>query len=202
MKLIIVRHGQTASQHSLHYVADEDGLSDVGWLQARALGVRLRSEQIDATYCSDSRRALQTLEGIEDGVVLDRVAVTKTLREGSVGSWVALPSSTRRDIAESEGTPIWRVVPPGGESWIQVTERIAAWLDETRQLHHEETVLVVAHGRINTLAIRLLEGEPWSSYSGSQQPHASISIIEWDGERASVLVRDDNSFLKPCLRTS
>lgn len=201
MRLVIARHGQTKSQTEARYVGDEDGLSDIGLAQASALGLRLRSETVDAVYCSDSRRALETILRAAEHVPLPEVTIEPLLREGSVGRWVSLPTSTRRKEAEIAGVPIWTVQPPGGESWIQISERVGPVLDSIRQRHSEDTVLIVGHGRINTLAIRMLEDQPWSEYPGTQQPHGSITVVEWTAARIEVKLRDDNSFMNPALRT-
>lgn len=201
MRLLIARHGQTKSQTEPRYVSDDDGLSDIGLAQADALGVRIGTEGIDAAYCSDSRRALETLCRIANHVPLPEVTIEPLLREGSVGAWVSMPSSTRRKAAERACVPIWTIEPPGGESWVQISERVAPVLDSIRARHADETVLIVGHGRINTLAIRMLEQQPWAEYRGTQQPHGAITIIEWISGRVHVSLRDDNSFMEPALRT-
>ena len=65
MKLILVRHGETAWNAAKRYQGTKNpGLNDTGRRQAKAVAEELKDEKIDAIYCSPMNRARETLAEI------------------------------------------------------------------------------------------------------------------------------------------
>lgn len=103
-------------------------LSPVGREQARELGARRRDDGLDAIYCSDLGRAVETARVAfpDRDVLLDW-----RLRECDYGKLNGTPKSERG--------PDDRF--PGGETWREAVARVARALDDLRG----ERVLVIGH---------------------------------------------------------
>lgn len=64
MKLILVRHGESAHNRGYKVAGDENNLTAAGVAQAIKLGENLKDEKINAIYCSPKPRCVQTLDEI------------------------------------------------------------------------------------------------------------------------------------------
>jgi probable phosphoglycerate mutase len=153
-RFLVTRHGEaTYAQPEL--LTDDGGrLTDQGKEQARGLGERLRGERVAAVYTSRLARAQET-----GAVVGDRLGLTAATVEGlqefSVGSLAGTPAtgSTAREVfvawVNGDLDRRW----PGGETGSEVVARFVAALEGLADRHRGETVLVVTHGGVMTLAI-------------------------------------------------
>lgn len=64
MKLILVRHGESAHNRGYKVAGDENNLTAAGVVQAIRAGADLKMEKISAIYCSPKPRCVQTLDEI------------------------------------------------------------------------------------------------------------------------------------------
>ncbi len=146
MRLLLIRHGRTASNvtHLLDTAAPGAPLDEVGLEQARVLAESLADEPIEAVYASDLVRSQQTAAPLaaRHGV---EVLVRGGIREIQAGEdemsadWVRYLTtimSWRTDLDARM---------PGGESGREVLERFDAVLDEAHAAGHR-TVAIVSHG--------------------------------------------------------
>ena len=131
-------------------------LSAAGERQAADMGRRYASNLPSLVVTSDSRRAWRTAE-IAFG---DRVRCVRDarLRECDYGDLTRAPvadiDARRRDAI---------TVPfPGGESYTQVTTRVAEWLDELKTAPIDGWVLVIGHRATHYALDELLLGIPVS----------------------------------------
>lgn len=151
--LLIVRHAQAEYDDEL--LSDRGGsLSLRGREQARALAGSLAAERVSMVYCSGMSRAVQTAEIVAArlGVV---VRVRDDLREWSVGEYAGQPHVPGMF---DQTFSAWQrgdldVQVPGGESGRQVLDRMSDELDGIVDQHRGETVLVVSHGGVISLAV-------------------------------------------------
>lgn len=130
-------------------------LSPLGERQARELGARRRGDGLAAVYASDLRRARCTAEIAFGGEGLP-IACDRRLRECDYGTLTRAPvkqvESLRLDFID---------VPfPGGESYADVTRRVASFLDEAWRAHAGETLLLVGHRATYFALEHLLNGRP------------------------------------------
>jgi 2,3-bisphosphoglycerate-dependent phosphoglycerate mutase len=115
-------------------------LSTVGREQARALGARRREDGLDAVFCSDLRRAVETVEIAFAGSAIP-VLLDWRLRECDYGA------ETQHPVAEhhpGRGAHVDRPYP-GGESWSQAVERVRRSLDDLQLRWDGGRVLLVGH---------------------------------------------------------
>jgi broad specificity phosphatase PhoE len=116
------------------------GLSPKGMEQARALGERRRHEEMVAVHCSDLVRSYRTAEIAFNGRTVPIVRDPR-LREVDYGKL------TRAAVTEIESRRISHIVEPfpGGESYRDVADRVARWLEDAGATHRGRTLLVIGH---------------------------------------------------------
>jgi broad specificity phosphatase PhoE len=140
-------------------------LNAVGRVQAAEVGARLRAlvpayEDLDYV-ASPLSRARDTMEGLRSAVGLPTAAyrLDDRLKELSFGTWEGL---TWREIRSRDANKAtirardkWTFVPPGGESYAMLAERVAPFLAELTR----DTV-VVSHGGVARVLLALLGHAP------------------------------------------
>lgn len=120
VRLLLIRHGETALNAARVLQPPDTPLSERGMAQAAALGHRLRAEPIAAVWSSDLPRAWQTAAAIAAG---RPIRPEPLLQERNFGDWRGRPydSLPFDPLAADEA-------PPGGESGAAFDARIAqAW---------------------------------------------------------------------------
>jgi probable phosphoglycerate mutase len=152
--IYFVRHGETDWNAEGRLQGQRDvPLNDFGRVQAEEAGARLRAlvaryEDL-AFVASPLSRTRETMERLRDTIGLAPAAyrVDERLRELSFGRWEGLTwKEVRR--ADPKGSALrerdkWRYAPPGGESYAELSERIApAFAELTRD------TVVVSHGGV------------------------------------------------------
>ena len=138
--LILVRHGRTAFNAAGKLVGRLDPpLDEVGLAQAAAIGDALKG--IDRVIASPLLRARQTAEYIGSPVEVDERWI-----EVDYGVYDGMELGTP---AATELWERWRVdtafVPPGGESLVQMGERVAGAMEELVAAVATMDVAVVSH---------------------------------------------------------
>ena len=120
-----------------HYDA---ALSPLGERQAKELGVRHRTEVIDAVFCSDLQRAYRTAEIAFAGCAIPILRDVR-LRECDYGDW------TRKSSEEVLAEAPRRVTTPfpNGESYEQATARTRSFLQDLLKDYDGKRVLVIGH---------------------------------------------------------
>jgi 2,3-bisphosphoglycerate-dependent phosphoglycerate mutase len=113
-------------------------LSAAGREQARELGDRRRNDGLSVVFTSDLNRAVETAELAFAGSELPVVRDAR-LRECNFGDLNGTAEPLHDRVAQID------VSYPGGESWRQAVERVAAFLDELRRVRDGERVLVIGH---------------------------------------------------------
>jgi probable phosphoglycerate mutase len=150
VRLILIRHGQTASNvaRMLDTAVPGPPLNELGILQANALVHTLAPEPIEAIYASTQRRAQETAAPLAASRGL-AVVVRDGLREIEAGEYemrsddAAVDAYAETFSAFAAGNPQAR--NPGGESGRDVFRRFDAVLGEIHA-SGATAVAVVSHG--------------------------------------------------------
>jgi probable phosphoglycerate mutase len=172
-RLILVRHGQsTWNADGLLQGQADPPLSDVGRAEAAALAPALAGFPADRVVCSDMTRARETaaLAGHPSPRLDAR------WREIFVGEWAGRPLAELPGGSEAS----WRggpIVPPGGESWGDLSARVTEALHELRAAGG--SWLVVCHGGAVRAAVAALTGADPQQMGGPG--NASITVLEPSG---------------------
>jgi len=182
-RLCLVRHGALVTSREWRYVGHCDvALSDEGRAQISALADRLRQVPIDAVYCSDLARTVESARLLSDARGLAPVACPE-FREIDLGHWEGL---TLDDILErfpDEFSARSRVIASfrieGGESFVDVRARALPRLERMLSDHAGGTVLLVAHGGLNRVILCEALGLDLNSLVRIEQAYACLNIIDY-----------------------
>ena len=143
MRLLLIRHGQTAwSLSGQHTGLTDVPLTDHGREQAAQLAPRLRDRMFALVLSSPLSRARDTAElaGLGD------VELDDQLHEWDYGDYEGLTTDTIRE--QVPGWTVWTDPCPGGETADQVAARTDAVLDRARPALEHGDVALVAHGHV------------------------------------------------------
>lgn len=181
MKLLLTRHGQTDWNIARRYQGHSNTeLNQVGIRQAEQLAKRLSSETIHAIYSSDLSRAMTTAKAVAAFQRIDPHADARW-RELSFGDWEGMTyqemSAHSPDLFEAWMKDSLTISTPNGETHRQLAERVQAAVNELKENHKDETVLVVGHsGSMQTL-LSLTLGVDLSRYWQFRISQASLSEL-------------------------
>ena len=115
-------------------------LSKAGCERAKELGERRRGERIDAVFCSDLRRAVETAQiAFGERLPLHR---DRRLREYDYGTMTRAPV----EQIHAERRARVDIAFPKGESLRDVAKRVGDFLDDVRRDWDGKRVIVVGHG--------------------------------------------------------
>jgi probable phosphoglycerate mutase len=177
-RIWLARHGETEwSRDGRHTGLTEVPLTELGRIQAEALGSRLTRHGFALVLTSPRSRAADTarLAGFANAVT------DPYLAEWDYG---ALEGRRTADIAaEFPGWSIWTGPWPGGETIDQVSVRADRILARCLALEVDGDTLIFGHGHmLRVLAARWL-GMAGKSGALFGLSTASVSVLGWEHER-------------------
>jgi phosphoserine phosphatase len=157
-RFILVRHGQTAWNHSDRFRGHADvPLDDTGLAQAAATGRRVAMTwKPVAVYCSPLRRAVQTAEAIAAPLGLS-ADPHPGLIDIDFGQWQGL-SREEATARWPEMAHAWffepeKAHPPGGETLADVRARSSRLLADLAARHPDQSVVLVGHTVVNRVIL-------------------------------------------------
>jgi len=187
---ILVRHGETPLSVERRFSGHGDAaLTERGEAQAAAVAKALSGLGVDAIVSSPLRRTRQTAAAISAALGVD-VTVDDGFAESDFGEW---EGSTFAELAKEHGARLqaWlddpRIAPPGGESMAATAERVAAARERVVSSYPGKTVVVVSHVTPIKLMLRDALDAPMDAVFRLHLDPASVSMIDWYTDRASVV---------------
>ncbi len=206
LRIALVRHGETF-QNKGHVVQGQDPtygrLTEAGIRQAALVGEALAGRLFDVVYCSPLERAVLTM-----GMILvprpgDRtlpLVFADPLREIHQGMLHGRPHSEWK--AAMDGQDPMTFCSPGGESWIDVQNRVTRYFQEAILPSVHREILIVAHGGVNRGLIASLTGmtmgDTWAGPgTGAPQDNTCINdlVVDREGRLLWALVNDSSHLL-------
>ena len=178
-RLLLIRHAQPEEDaRGRCYGRLDVGLSPTGLANAERLAESLRDVELEAIYVSPRLRAVQTAAAL-DGVPI----VDDRLRELDFGE---LEGRTYDEIEREQPELFrrWMETPtlvrfPGGESYAELRERVAAAVDDVVAANNGRTVALVSHGGVIraalTVALELADERAFALDVG----YARVSVVDW-----------------------
>jgi alpha-ribazole phosphatase len=199
VRLLLIRHAATAWTAQGRFQGQTDiPLSPHGRRQATALAQRLRAETLHLLYASDLQRAGETARAIAASHAL-HVHAEPRLREMAFGRWEGL---TYAEIQQQDAQSLaaWEQdqlhnATPGGETLLQMTERVRAAYAEMLTIGQDKTVGLVAHGGPLQLLLCLALGVPPQAYWQFAVSPASLSELCVYGPKAILIRLNDTHHL-------
>lgn len=182
-RIIAVRHGETAWNVDTRIQGHIDiALNDTGRWQARQLGRALAQQPVTAIYTSDLQRAHATAQAVAESTGAP-LTPDAGLRERSFGE---LQGRTFAEIEAElpEQARRWRkrdphFAPEGGESLVQLRERIRATTHRLAARHPGGLVVMVAHGGVLDVLYRLATGQELQAPRTWQLTNTAINRLLW-----------------------
>jgi broad specificity phosphatase PhoE len=169
LRFLFIRHGETDWNAEGRLQGQQDiPLNGLGREQAAAAGRRaagtlaeqgIRPDQA-VFVASPLGRTLETMRRarLAMGLPAEGFATDERLKEFSFGEWEGLtwPEAKLRnpDLIRQRGRDKWNFMPPGGESYAQLAERIRPWLSTLRNGE-----VVVSHGGVARALMALIGGQ-------------------------------------------
>ena len=203
-RLLIIRHGQTDWNIDRRFQGQTDvPLNAVGIMQAQAISKRLVNEKPAAIYSSDLQRAWQTAEIIHQSLSRDNrcpMISEPRLREMCFGEWEGLryeeiqarqPHQLQRWETDLENT-----APPGGETLLNVAERVQETFNSLTEVHPDGTVLLVGHGGSLQLLVSRALGISPGRYWQVHLSNGSLSELRLYPEGAILMLLNSTDHLK------
>ncbi|MFH0955193.1 MAG: histidine phosphatase family protein [Candidatus Micrarchaeota archaeon] len=183
MKLFLVRNGETLWNHENRLQGHRDSpLTIDGKKQVQQLAELLKSQKIDVAYASDLGRAIDTSREILKLHPKVALIQRKELRERSHGIVEGL---TQADVfkkypklQDERIKNKFLFKNPKGESYADTLERLKPFLDELRQKHFSQNVLLISHAAINRILMGICLNLSEEKILEIHQPHDCVYVIE------------------------
>jgi broad specificity phosphatase PhoE len=202
LRLYLVRHGQTAWNHTGRIQGHTDvPLDTVGQQQAQQVA-RWLAERVHAplaVYTSDLQRALQTAEAIATRLNVP-LHPTPALRERHWGAWEGL---TREEVIERYPNHHFTYLydplggtPPEAEPMTDFWDRVQQFAHHLYEQHSEGELIVVGHGgSLRIMLCDALAGDI-QTYRRIRLDNTSVSAIERVDGRIWVALLNYTGFLE------
>lgn len=189
----LLRHGEVEGFEKQRYNGHGDvKLTEIGRLQSSAFAENLQQFRISAVYSSDLRRCrfaaeqISALQGLEPELRSD-------LRELNIGEWEGRTwQELQRDYPEfwqARLDDIVNVAPPGGETLLQLAERVRPVFAEIVAAHPEEELVIVGHGGTNRVLLLDAIGAPLDRLFHIEQTYGCHNIIDCYADGVCIVKR-------------
>lgn len=185
-RIIAIRHGETTWNVDSRIQGHLDiPLNDTGRQQAHRLALALAGEPITAIYASDLWRAYDTALYVSRAVGVD-VTAEEGLRERSFGEFQG-KTFAEVEAALPEQAQRWRqrdpsFAPPGGESLLQLRERVVGTAERLAAKHPGELIALVGHGGVMDVLYRAATRLDLQAPRTWELGNAAINRLLWSPE--------------------
>lgn len=205
-RLLLARHGQTSYNVEHRFTGWADpALTPCGRAEARALGRRLRGQRIDAVYCSDLQRTVETARLALAAYPEHEPVAEAALREASFGDWQGLTFDEASERYPREAAALLArsidFCAPGGETIPQVQARIAGLLQRLHGQHDGKTVLLVASGGPLQILIAHLFSMPVEGHWRLRIDNGALSIVDFVRDEPILTLLNERSHLARLQRS-
>lgn len=199
-RILAIRHGETAWNVDTRIQGHLDiPLNEKGQWQAQRLARALAArDNIHAIYSSDLQRAHHTAQAIAAATGAP-LRTNPGLRERGFGIF---EGKTYAEIEQTwpEESERWRKrepdwAPSGGESLLQVRERITRTLHELAARHPGEQIVLVAHGGIMDQLYRAATGQDLQSPRTWPLGNTAVNRLLWTPQGLSLVGWADTTHL-------
>ena len=202
--IYLVRHAQAEGNLYRRTQGWYDShLSQLGERQVQALAKRFQNIHVDAVYSSDLLRARSTALAVAGPRHME-IHPDPGLREISLGIYEDMPFGELDALHSELFRPFWDRVPqwsaPGGESFLQVGERVTKSFFRIAQDHPDETVALFSHGLAILCLQASLKGKTTEELA--KEPlcgNTGVSCYEVKDGKFRILYENDSTHIPPEL---
>lgn len=193
MKLFIIRHGESQTNNNLDKVKKpaemNSNLTEWGENQAEMLAAWMKAKikKVDLIYSSSLIRAQQTTRPIAEAYGL-KIRQDHRLRESGYNFSDSSPMPD--DLLPINKMIDWHTLPfasfddnvVGCESFMEVKERMASFLDEMIDTHFAKTIVVVTHRWAMNAVFDVIFNTCMFRQCFYQVENTAISYLEYNPE--------------------
>lgn len=175
MKLVFIRHTSVNVPKGVCYGNTDVDLAPSFPQEARAVTDKLRTYQLDKTYCSPLSRCVKLAEfcGYPDAIRDNR------LKEINFGAWEMQSYDDITDPKLQEWFDDYiNVRPPEGESVIDQRNRLENFIEEIKCRNKESVIGIFTHGGILINALVAYGNKTYDEVYNDIPPYGSIIEIE------------------------
>jgi broad specificity phosphatase PhoE len=193
MKLYLVRHGETQWNKERRIQGHSDiPLNEYGKYLAKETARGLRKIPFDLAYTSPLTRAKETAEIILEGRNVKIIQEKRIQEIGfgvSEGVYLDRPNeeSKRNDFHKFFTDTAHYVVPQGGESLLQLSNRVEKFMKELfiKKEFKDKIILISTHGAALTAMLNKIKGEQRISEFWKNGVPANCAVAEIEIENGS-----------------
>ena len=214
-RIIAIRHGETAWNVEARLQGHLDiDLNARGRWQAQRLAQALADEDIAAIYSSDLSRAQATAQAIANANAASAASPARNPLDNAPTREVRLHTGLReRCFGQFEGQTYaqlaadwpeesrrWRqrdpsFAPEGGETLIQLRDRVAHTLNTLASQHLGEQIVLVAHGGVLDALYRLATHVDTAAPRSWELGNAAINRLLWTPDALTLVGWSDTRHL-------
>ncbi|MGL5245928.1 MAG: histidine phosphatase family protein, partial [Sarcina sp.] len=199
MNIYITRHGETEWNTVKRMQGwGNSNLTQLGKMQAKALSDRLKNVKLDVIYCSPLGRACSTAEIIRGDKKVDIVKV-EGLKEMGFGQWegktvdeIKKNKSYKEQLEYLYSEP-FKYKPFGGESIVQMYERVKSTLDKLINNSPFENILIVTHGMTIQGIMHYFSKKVGVDIDNVIYGQTSLTYIKIDEDKYEMLLNNDTT---------
>jgi len=207
VRITAVRHGETAWNVDTRIQGQTDiGLNARGQWQAQQLGAALAAHGIKHIYTSDLARAHHTALAIAThaGIAPQAVVLHAGLRERAFG---VFEGRTHAEIEAQwpqdalrwrQRVPDW--APQGGESPLQLRQRVEKTVVQIAARHPGQHIALVAHGGVLDMLYRLATGQEVNAVRTWELGNCAINRLLWTPQGLTLVGWADTAHLEAAAR--
>ena len=176
MKITLVRHGEVQTPFIGKYNGHNDiGLSEKGKKEAKKLAELFTCKEFDLVYCSDLRRAKETLQAF---VQAKNAVFTEKLREKSWGKHEGLgfDEITAQGIVYKNFSQ-W-IEALDGENYTEYVQRVKKFFFEELVTQKADNVLVITHAGVIRVLMAIVQNLSLEEAFALALPYTSYTIYD------------------------
>ncbi len=171
MSLYVIRHGETNMGKNKIIATMDEPLNSHGIEQAIIVGKEIRKLKLDRIFCSPIQRAKDTLHYFNlDNNIL--VYYEYRIVERNMGNY------EKSSFDSLDWDSFWnynsQIKYPDCESMGSTYHRVKSFLDELKQTHKNENILLVTHGGISRVIYWYFNGIPKDGHSSNINENCKI----------------------------
>lgn len=190
-RLYLIRHGQVVNHHEYRYNGHFDvDITPTGVVQMDRLAYFLSTHPIEAIYSSDLQRAVKGARIIGKDLGIEPVEV-HALRELHLGRWEGLTREEASERFPEEAGFMFKDLATGkvkgGESLLDLGERVLPALKEIIERHRGKKLCIVAHGGVNRVILAEAMGLPIENFFRIEQDYGCLNVIDYFDDGVKVV---------------
>lgn len=188
-KFFLIRHGET--QHNVE--EGVTGQTDIplnrnGKSQAEKLADRLEKEDFDLAYSSDLERTYETTRIVAERQGLE-IKSFREFREMDFGVFEGKHKSEFRKAVDNSDVDNHFFTPEGGESSYEAGERFLNKLEEIKDLHENQKILVGGHSVVMKSVLMNILALTGEYYRKLNLGNTSITELKYDQDLGWTIIR-------------